>query len=139
MSEKQADLAGRRVLVVGGETPAGRALAVGLAEGGCEVALATLTNTQASDFAVNSALNELWAMSRKGLALVIDASDGEQLRRAVARAEGDLGRLDAAAVLREEGVALEALRSALGGRPVVVLAEDVSRSEAVAAVAAALG
>jgi hypothetical protein len=139
MSKKQADLAGRRVLVVGGETPAGRALAVGLAEGGCEVALATLTNTQASDFAVNSALNELWAMSRQGLALVIDASDGEQLRRAVARAEGDLGRLDAAAVLREEGVALESLRSALGGRPVVVLAEDVSRGEAVAAVAAALG
>lgn len=139
MSKKQADLAGRRVLVVGGETPAGRALAVGLAEGGCEVALATLTNTQASDFAVNSALNELWAMSRQGLALVIDASDGEQLRRAVARAEGDLERLDAAAVLREEGVALESLRSALGGRPVVVLAEDVSRGEAVAAVAAALG
>jgi NAD(P)-dependent dehydrogenase (short-subunit alcohol dehydrogenase family) len=119
-------LRGKRVLVVGGETLAGRALALALAEAGATVALATLTNSTASDFAVNSALNELWAMNRQGLALVIDASDGEQLRASVERAERELGRFDVVAVLRAESVAVEALGEALPGREVVVLAADAA-------------
>jgi NAD(P)-dependent dehydrogenase (short-subunit alcohol dehydrogenase family) len=128
------ELRGRRVLVVGGETVPGRALALALAEAGATVALATLTNSTAADFAVNSALNELWAMNREGLALVIDASDGEQLRVSVERAERELGRFDVVAVLRAESVAVEAL----GERPVVVVAEDAAPEDALRAVREAL-
>ncbi len=116
------DLRGKCVLVIGGETAAGRALAVALAEAGADVAIASLSLGIDTEFAVNSALNELWAMGRKGLALTIDATDAAQLREAVARAERELGHLDAAAVIsaEEASVALDALREALGERPVVV-------------------
>ena len=126
------DLHGKRALIVGGETALGRALAVGLAEAGADVAIATLSTDTKAEFAVNSALNELWALDRRGLALAIDASDAAQVRDAVERAERELGRLDlAAAVVPNEGaVALDALRSALEGRPVVVIAADSDAAEA---------
>jgi len=112
-----------RLLVVGGETPLGRAVAVALAEAGAEVAIASLAPTTEAEFAVNSALNELWAMGRRGLALPVDASDAAQLRAAVERAERELGRLDGAAVIAAEGAAtaVDALRTALPGRAITVL------------------
>ena len=128
-----ASLYGKRVLIVGGETALGRALAVGLAEAGADVAIASLSPDTKAEFAVNSALNELWAMGRRGLALAIDASDAAQVRDAVAHAERELGRLDlAAAVAPDEGeaLALEALRAALAERPIVVLAPDADAAEA---------
>ena len=126
------DLHGKRVLVVGGETALGRALAVGLAEAGADVAIASLSPDTKAEFAVNSALNELWALGRRGVALVIDASDAAQVRDAVERAELGLGRLDlAAAVAPDEGaVALDALRAALAERTVVVLEPDADATEA---------
>ena len=78
---------GKRVLVIGGETAVGRALAVGLAEAGADVAIASLSKDTKAEFAVNSALNELWAIGRRGVALAIDASDAAQVRGAVARAD----------------------------------------------------
>ncbi len=38
-----SDLAGKRLLVVGGETVAGRAIAIGLGEAGADIAIASLT------------------------------------------------------------------------------------------------
>ncbi len=130
-----SELAGKRVLVIGGETAAGRALAVGLGEAGADVAVVSLTKARAAQFAINSALNELWAMGRRGLALPIDASDAAQVRDAVERAERELGRLDGAAAVADEGtpVALEALRAALPGREVIEVAADASAAEAVEA------
>ena len=127
-----ASLDGKRVLVVGGETALGRALAVGLAEAGADVAIASLSPDTKSEFAVNSALNELWALGRRGLALVIDASDAAQMRDAVARAERELGRLDLAVTVPQDqdALALDALRAALAERPVVLLAADAEAAEA---------
>ena len=88
------DLRGKRVLVVGGETALGRAVVIGLAEAGVDVAIVSLSPDTKAEFAINSALNELWALQRKGLALAIDATDGEQVRGAVERADQELGRLD---------------------------------------------
>jgi len=116
------ELTGKRVLVLGGETALGRALAVGLAEPGADVAIASLTTDTKAEFAINSALNELWALGRRGVALPIDASDVAQVRDAVARAERELGRLDLAAVaVGETKAALDVLREALEGRDVVVV------------------
>ena len=133
------DLTGRRVLVVGGETALGRALAVGLAGRGAAVAIATLTQATEAEFAVNSALNELWAMGREGVALVIDAGDAGELREATLLAERELGRLDLAAVVEGASpVATDAVRSALGERPVVVLAADGDVAEALGEIGEAL-
>jgi NAD(P)-dependent dehydrogenase (short-subunit alcohol dehydrogenase family) len=121
-----SDLRGKRFLVVGGETPLGRALAVGLADRGADVAIASLSRGTQAEFAINSALNELWALGRRGLALAIDASDPAQLRDAVARAERKLGRLDAAVVVEAASVAKEALERLR----VIEVAADADAGEA---------
>ncbi len=66
-----SDLAGRSVLVLGGETALGRTVLIGLAEAGADVAVGSLTTDTKAEFAINSALNELWALGRKGIALPI--------------------------------------------------------------------
>lgn len=128
----KAVLNGKRLLVVGGETALGRALVVGLAEAGADVAIASLSPETKAEFAINSALNELWALGRQGLALAIDASDAAQVRAAVATAEQELGRLDLAVVIAENetAVALDALRDALPGREVAVFAPDANPDDA---------
>ena len=108
---------GKRILVLGGETAQGRALAIALAERGADIAIASLTASPDAAFAINSALNELWALDRRGVALAIDASDAAALRDAVARAERELGALDGVVVLENIAIADEAL---VGGKVVVV-------------------
>ncbi len=114
----ESDLQGKTVLVVGGETELGRAILIGLAEAGADVAIASLTSDTKAEFAINSALNEVWALGRKGLALAIDASDAEMLRRGVEQAESELGAIDLVVVVGD------AATEALAGRKVVLLAED---------------
>ena len=111
-------LAGKRVFVVGGETALGRAVLIGLAEAGADIAIASLTADTKAEFAINSALNELWALGRKGIALAIDAADVEQVRSAVERAERELGTLDLVVAAGE--VASEAL----DGRETIELTAD---------------
>lgn len=106
------DLAGKCILVVGGETEQGRAVVIGLAEAGADVAIVTLTADTRAEFAINSALNELWAMQRKGVALAIDAGDETMLRGAVVRAISELGAMDLMVVVSGEDF-LEGIRAAL--------------------------
>ncbi len=120
----ESDLAGKRVLVFGGETDIGRAVLIGLAEAGADIAIASLTSDTQAEFAINSALNELWALGRKGVALAIDASDGEMLRRAVEQAESELGAIDLVVVVDNVAVA------ALAGRDTIELAPDAGTDEA---------
>ncbi len=90
----ELDLLGKRVFVVGGETALGRAVLIGLAEAGADVAIASLTTDTKAEFAINSVLNELWALGRKGVALAIDAKNAEQLGSALEQAERELGAID---------------------------------------------
>ncbi|MGB2695204.1 MAG: SDR family NAD(P)-dependent oxidoreductase [Dehalococcoidia bacterium] len=129
---EEAALGGKRVLVLGGETALGRALTIGLAAAGADIVIASLKNNTDAKFAINSALNELWAMQRHGLALAIDATDDAQVREAVARAERELGRLDGAAVVANDDIAPNALHRALNERPVLVFSEDGEADEALA-------
>jgi len=129
-----ADLSGKRILVIGGETAVGRAVAVGLAEAGADVAVASLTQKTKAEFAVHSALNEVWALGRQGVALVIDAQDADEVRQAVRQSDHELGRIDAAVVVSGAEIALDALREALGARKLIEVAADGSTEEAVRAV-----
>lgn len=134
-SDQMANFSGKRVLVVGGETKLGRALVVALAEAGADVAIVSLSKDTKAEFAINSALNELWALGRKGTALTIDASSGEQVGDAIASAERELGPIDLVAVVSEGApVAIDAL----AGRKVVEVAAGATISEALAAIEAAL-
>ena len=59
------DLARRVAIVYGVERPAGRQVAVALAEAGADVALVTLSEDTPAEFAANSTANEFWAIDRK--------------------------------------------------------------------------
>ena len=122
----EGDLAGKRVLVIGGETTLGRAVLIGLAEAGADVGIASLTPDTKAEFAINSALNELWALGRKGVALSIDARDVEQVRGAIEQAERELGTIDL--VVAAGDVASEAL----DGRETIELTAAADPDEALA-------
>lgn len=67
--------------------------------------------------------------------------DAPQVHDAVQRAERELGRLDVAVVVAPDagaGLALDALRKALAGRAVVVLAVEREAAEAIRDVASRL-
>jgi NAD(P)-dependent dehydrogenase (short-subunit alcohol dehydrogenase family) len=132
-----ADLSGKRVLIIGGETKLGRAIVVGLAERGADVAICSLTPDTKAEFAINSALNELWAIGRKGHALAIDASDADRVRSAVARFEQELGRLDLA-IVTVDSVAIDALVGALPGRNLEEVDLETPPDVAVARIASRL-
>ena len=73
-------LSGRNALVLGVERPAGRKAAIALAEAGADVALVTLTEDSKAEFAANSALNEFWAIGRKGIVVTSDAREDSLCR-----------------------------------------------------------
>ncbi len=131
----KTDLQGKRVLVVGGETELGRAVLIALAEAGADIAIASLSPDTKAEFAINSALNELWALGRKGVALGIDASDAEMLRRAIEQAESELGALDLVVAVSARRVAT----AALGGSELLELESDADGGLAIEAAKERLG
>ena len=124
----EGELAGKRVLVVGGEMELGRAVLIGLAEAGADIAIASLTPDTKAEFAINSALNEVWELGRKGLALVIDASDTEMLRRGLEQAESELGAIDLVVVVGDLA------NEALAGRDTIELAQDADTAHAISSI-----
>jgi 2-deoxy-D-gluconate 3-dehydrogenase len=94
MVTRQFELSGKAALVVGGSTALGRAIGVALAEAGADVAFTSLNVDRQEEVAANSAVNEVWALGRKGFATAIDATDPAQVEAAVRRAVDELGRLD---------------------------------------------
>jgi 2-deoxy-D-gluconate 3-dehydrogenase len=94
MVTKAFELSGKVALVVGGSTALGRAVGVALAEAGADVAFTTLAVNRREEVSANSAVNEVWALGRKGFAAAIDVTDAVQVEAAVRRAADELGRLD---------------------------------------------
>ncbi len=127
----------KRVLVIGGETTVGRAIVIGLAEAGADVAIASLITDTKAEFAINSALNELWALGRQGLALAIDAADTDQVRAAVARADSELGPLDVIVAVAED-IGAAQVRAAFSDRNVLAVAPEADASAALPEVLRAL-
>jgi pteridine reductase len=84
------DIAGTRVLVTGGARRLGRAIALGLAERGAQIAFTY--HHSADDAAATAAA--LAAAGAGGHAIAADLSDGHAARRAVEQAAGALGGLD---------------------------------------------
>ena len=92
-------LAGRAALVLGVERPAGRRAAVALAEAGADVAVVTLDESTAAEFAANSTANEFWAIGRKGIALTSDSGE-TTVREAIVDATAELGAISSSSTGR---------------------------------------
>ena len=129
---------GKCILLIGGETAVGRAIAIGLAEAGADVAIASLTAATQAEFAINSALNEVWAIGRKGVAIVMDSSEDVQLNDALARAESQMGTLDAVVAIAGD-IDAARLRAALPDCNVLAVDPEADAQAALAQVIEALG
>jgi pteridine reductase len=81
---------GSRALVFGGARRLGRAIALGLAEGGADVAVTSHTAAGAAE----QTAAEIRALGGRSLAIACDVHSIEQIDRAVAEAADGLGGLD---------------------------------------------
>jgi 2-deoxy-D-gluconate 3-dehydrogenase len=83
------DLTGKKALVTGASRGIGRAIAVGLATAGADVALAARSADRLEEVA-----KEVAAAGRQALVLPTDVSDGDAVRATVTEAVDGLGALD---------------------------------------------
>jgi 3-oxoacyl-[acyl-carrier protein] reductase len=86
----ELDLTGSVALVTGAGRGIGRAIALGLAAAGADVAV----NDFADEAACEAVVAEVEALGRKGLVVMADVADEEQVGAMVERGEGVLGPLD---------------------------------------------
>ncbi|GHB11514.1 SDR family NAD(P)-dependent oxidoreductase [Modicisalibacter luteus] len=83
-------LGGRVALVTGGSRNIGRAVALGLAEQGADVAIIASHHGQA----MSDTLADIEALGRRGLGLAADIADSEAVEAAMAKVRETFGRLD---------------------------------------------
>ncbi|HYU18614.1 MAG TPA: glucose 1-dehydrogenase [Chloroflexota bacterium] len=86
----QIDLTGRRAIVTGGGRGIGRALALGLARSGANLAIIYRQDGAAAESAVEEARRH----GVRGLSVQADTADGSQARAAVGRVAAELGGVD---------------------------------------------
>lgn len=113
------ELRGKRALVLGVETPTGRALALALAEAGAEVAAVAATTDAEAAFAAQRLGRCLAERGRRPLAQAIDATNDMAVRvmsRQVVKALGGLDLLFFSAALGERTAAAFALACRYGAR-----------------------
>ena len=83
------DLSGRAAVVTGAASGIGRAIALGLGEAGCDLALADLNQE-----GLGRAAREVEGLGRKTLPFTLDVTQEEQVERLMASARGAFGRVD---------------------------------------------
>ena len=86
----QVDLTGKRALVTGGGRGIGRALGLGLARSGADLAIVYRTDTGAAE----AVAEEARRAGVRALAIRADTGDGAQVRAMVDRVVAELGGLD---------------------------------------------
>ncbi|PZC47713.1 MAG: 3-oxoacyl-[acyl-carrier protein] reductase [Chloroflexi bacterium] len=100
------EVSGRTALVIGAQRPLGRAIAVALADGGVDVAVAGVSAEPRENFRVHSVANELWAMDRRSIAVTLDVRDPASVGAAVQQIDSEWGRLDILVVAQDRLLAL---------------------------------
>jgi 3-oxoacyl-[acyl-carrier protein] reductase len=81
-------LAGKSAIVTGGGRGIGRAIALGLAEAGCQVCVMARSRTE-----VDAVADQIRALGQTALALVCDVADAERVQTAFDQAVDQLGAL----------------------------------------------
>ena len=93
---------GKVVVVFGGGGDAHRNIAVALAQAGADIAVAGLAPDLASEAALHSISNEVWALGRHSTVVTLTADDAPSFAAAVQKAQAELGRADV--VVRADAV-----------------------------------
>jgi NAD(P)-dependent dehydrogenase (short-subunit alcohol dehydrogenase family) len=88
-TESPFDLSGRVALVTGAGRGIGRAIALGLASAGADVAISARSSDQ-----LDSACDEIRSMGRKALALPANLADLDELAGVFGSVEAEFGQLD---------------------------------------------
>jgi NAD(P)-dependent dehydrogenase (short-subunit alcohol dehydrogenase family) len=88
------DLSGKRALVVGAATGAGRAIALSLAEAGADLALASVTTEGDEVMALRKTVRHVRDLGRTALEQAIDASSGQGTQVMVRQVAKELGGID---------------------------------------------
>ncbi len=113
-------LRGRVVAIIGTGSELDRAIAVGCAEAGADIALGTESDAREQDYGMNSIANEIWAMGREHFVRVL-ASPGE-VAQLVRDARARLGGCDV--------VVIRADSADTDGVPVVVTGQSAEATVA---------
>jgi len=82
-------LEGKSVIVTGGGRGIGRAIALGMAEAGCDVAICSRTPAE-----IEATAKEIEGMGRRVLAIQTDITDEGQRQNLVSRTKEEFGRID---------------------------------------------
>lgn len=85
-----SELTGKTALVTGGSRGIGRAIAIALAEAGCDVAVNYLNSREQA----NKVVEQIVALGRKAIAVQADVSRDEEVRRLIADVDAQLGQVD---------------------------------------------
>src|SRR3990170_5220802 len=88
------DLSGKRALVVGAATGAGRAIALALAEAGADLALASVTTATEEVLALRKTVREVRELGRTAIEQAVDASSGQGAQVMVRQVAKELGGID---------------------------------------------
>ena len=88
------DLSGKRALVVGAASGAGRAVALALAEAGAELALCTVTSAGGEAVALRKTARDVRDMGRNAIEQATDVSSGQGAQVMVRQMAKELGRID---------------------------------------------
>ncbi len=85
-----SELTGKIALVTGGSRGIGRAIALALAEAGCDVAVNYLNSREQA----NEVVKQIAALGHKAIAIQADVSKDEEVRRLISDVDAQLGQVD---------------------------------------------
>jgi NAD(P)-dependent dehydrogenase (short-subunit alcohol dehydrogenase family) len=94
LSTDAFDLTGKRALVIGAGAPAGRAIALALAEAGADVAVSSISNDGDEVMRVKGVQKEIGALGRKSASLATDVTLGTGVQVMVRQVAKDFDGID---------------------------------------------
>ena len=87
-------LEGKVAVVIGGGNDMHRGVALALAEGGADVAVAGVAKDLGAEAALHSISNEIWALNRRSTVATMAADDATSFAAAVKGVMAQMGRAD---------------------------------------------